>query len=356
MTGSRVSVGNQAQRRNAGSAEGAEGAATIQIEAWQPERPYLELFEGAPDEFDKRFLEAEGRHGGIPAFYLDTAEWLRKRGRTDDAIEMVLGALDLPSANEVTLGIVADRLERYGAIDRAIELRERQMALDPNRPQPRRLLALALARRAALQPGHARADLARAIHLLNEVAVEPLSGPWGGIELISLMEANALVPKLRRLGGKPDMDPRLIALLDVDLRVVIDWTTDATDLDLWVDEPDHERAIYNNPRTAIGGHLSRDMTQGYGPEEYFLHRAPAGTYTVQANVYAADRLDPNGPSLVTAHLIRDFGRPTQREQSVDIELTRDSKGSKMIGRIVVPPGKGGEVRPSQPPRSGADRE
>ena len=85
------------------------------------------------------------------------------------------------------------------------------------------------------------------------------------------------------------------------------------------------------------------MTQGYGPEEYLLHRAIAGTYTVQANVYAPDRLDPNGASVLTAHLFRNYGRPDQSEQAVDIELTRDDKGSKMIGRIVVP-GAGGTKR------------
>jgi hypothetical protein len=315
-------------------------APEIQIDAWQPDRPYLELYDGKPTAFDERFLEAERRHGGLPAFYLDTAEWLRKHGRAGEAAEMLLSALDLPSANEVTLGIVADRLERYGQIDRAVELRTRQAALDPDRPQPRRLLALALARRAALQAASrrdlARADLTRAIRLLGEIAVTPNDDRWDGIDMISLVEANALVPKLRALGGTPALDPRLIALLDADIRVVVDWSTDESDLDLWVDEPTGERSIYNNPVTAIGGHLSNDMTEGYGPEEYLLRRARAGTYTVQANVFAPDALDPNGASVLTAHLFRNFGRPNQQEQVVDVELTEDSKGSKLLGRIVVP--------------------
>lgn len=327
-----------------GGARDADDAGTrIEVDAWQPDRPYLELYDGAPAQFDARFLEAQARHGTLPAFYLDTAEWLRKHGRTAEASEMVLSAIELPTANEVTLGIVADRLERYGQIDRAIELRERQAVLDPDRPQPKRLLALALARRAALQPARARADLERAVQLLNQVAVTPLDPRWNGIDLIALVEANALLPKLRQLGGKVELDPRLIALMDVDIRIVVDWSTDASDLDLWVDEPNRERAIYNNQRTAIGGHLSDDMTQGYGPEEYLLHRAIAGIYTVQANVFAPDRLDPNGASVLSAHLFRNYGRPDQSEEAVDIELTRDEKGSKMIGRIEVP--KAAEKKP-----------
>ncbi|MBS0254148.1 MAG: hypothetical protein JSS36_02785 [Proteobacteria bacterium] len=320
-------------------AEGApapdQPAAHIAIDAWQPDRPYLELYDGKPADFDSRFLEAEARHGTLPIFYLDTAEWLRRHDRKAEAVEMALSALELPSANEVTLGIVADRLERYGAIDRAIELRERAAVLDPDRPQPRRLLALALARRAALSPAQARADLARAVALLYAIATTPQAPEWDGIELIALNEANALLPRLRQLGGKAEMDPRLIGLLDTDLRVVIDWTTDGSDMDLWVDQPDHERAIYSNPRTAIGGRLSHDMTRGYGPEEYLLRHAPPGSYAVQANVYAPDRLDPNGATILTAHLLHDFGRPNQREESIDVELKRDEKGAKPIGTITI---------------------
>ena len=317
------------------SSEEPAQTSTIQIDAWQPDRPYLELYDGRPADFDARFLEAQKKHGQLPIFYLDTAEWLRRHGRPAEAPEMVLFALDLPTANEVTLGIVADRLERYGEIDRAVELRERQMVLDPDRPQPRRLLALALARRAKLRPETARADLERAIGLLYAVATTPLDGPWDGIEMISLDEANALLPRLKELGGTVAMDPRLVKLLDVDVRVVIDWTTEGSDMDLWVDEPNGERAIYNNPRTVIGGHLSHDMTRGYGPEEYMLRRAPSGTYTVQANVFAPDRLDPNGATLLTAHVFRNYGRPDEHEESIDVEVKRDDTGAKKIGQIVV---------------------
>lgn len=311
-------------------------APSVQIDAWQPDRPYLELYDGKPADFAERFREAEARHGALPIFYLDTTAWLAKRGRVAEAGEMVLSALDLPTADDTTLGMVADRLERYGDWDRAVELRARQAALDPDRPQPRRLLALTLARRAAAHPAQAKADLTRAITLLYAIATSPQADQWDGIDLIALNEANAMLPRLRKLGGKVEMDPRLVMLLDVDVRAVIDWTTDASDMDLWVDEPTRERAIYNNNRTAIGGRLSHDMTRGYGPEEYMIHAAPPGTYTVQANVFAPDRIDPNGATILTAHLFRNFGRPNETVDSVDIELKRDEKGARMIGRIVVP--------------------
>lgn len=335
-----VTTGTRIRSYRGSSAAPMGKAGTIELDTWQPDRPYLKAFDADPAHFDAIFAREEKKSGTLPAFYLDTAEWLRKHGRTADAIEMVMAALELPAANEVTLGFVADRLERYGAIDRAVELRERHVALDPDRPQPKRFLALALAHRAQLKPAGARADLTRAIGLLRDVALTPWSGDWDGIELVSLVEANAMIPRLRALGGKPDLDPRLIQLLDTDLRVVVDWTTDDTDLDLWVDEPTGERSIYSNQLTAIGGQLSNDMTNGYGPEQYLLRRAPNGTYKVQANVYASDQLDPNGASVLTAHLFRNYGRPNQTEEIVDVELIRGEQGGgnsepRMIGRIVV---------------------
>jgi hypothetical protein len=76
------------------------------------------------------------------------------------------------------------------------------------------------------------------------------------------------------------------------------------------------------------------MTQGYGPEEYLLRRAPNGTFTVRAHVYSPDRINPNGASNVTVRLIRDYGRPTQSEQVIDVELLPEAGArERLIGRI-----------------------
>jgi len=64
------------------------------------------------------------------------------------------------------------------------------------------------------------------------------------------------------------------------------WDTDKTDIDLHVVEPSGNEVNYSNKRSIIGGHLSRDFTQGYGPEVYLLKDAPAGSYRVRAKYYA----------------------------------------------------------------------
>jgi uncharacterized protein YfaP (DUF2135 family) len=120
---------------------------------------------------------------------------------------------------------------------------------------------------------------------------------------------------------------------------VLEWNTDETDMDLWVDEPTGEQAIYSNPETAIGGRLSNDMTQGFGPEEYLLRRAPNGEFVLRVNVYAADALDPNGPSTVRVRLFRDWGRPSEKQEAFTIELKAEEDGAMKVGRFLIGRGK-----------------
>jgi hypothetical protein len=307
----------------------------VDMEEWDLDRPYLKALDAAAD-FERAFAAQEKEYGTLPVFYFDVAEWMRRHGRESGAEEMLLSALELPLTTASTAAMVAERLQRYGSVDRAVLMLERVVERVDFLPQPRRSLALALARRAALAGADARRDLERAVSLLNEVILTPWEGDFDGIELISLMEANALLPRLRASGGRPAaLDARLRALLDVDLRVVIEWNTEATDMDLWVDEPNGERAIYSNPRTAIGGRLSNDMTQGYGPEEYLLRRAARGEYQIRVNVYGTDQINPNGSTVVTARLYRNFGRQNQSEQTMELELKPGEKGEMLIGRFTV---------------------
>ena len=62
-----------------------------------------------------------------------------------------------------------------------------------------------------------------------------------------------------------------------DLAALIFWNTDGTDVDLHVIEPGGEECFYQHTQTASGGHISRDVTTGYGPEIYLLPQAPAGS-------------------------------------------------------------------------------
>ncbi|MDB5471927.1 MAG: hypothetical protein JWR84_3487 [Caulobacter sp.] len=309
----------------------------VEMEPWNPDRPYLKALDAAaPDRFESVLAAMEAEHAKSPAFYLDVAEWLFRKKRTDEAVQMALSALDMPQANDATLMVVGDRMMRYGQVDRALWLLDRLAYLTPDKPQPLRGLALALivqAEQAGTSDAVRAADYRRAAELLNKVIVTPWDGDYDGIELVSLMEFNRILPRLP--AGERLLDPRLVALLDVDLRVVLEWNTDDSDMDLWVLEPSGDTAIYSNPKTRIGGRLSNDMTSGYGPEEYLLRRAPRGEYQIKANVFAPDALDPNGATTVRARLYRNWGRPNESYEVLEIDLTPDTDDTRLIGKFKV---------------------
>jgi len=323
---------------------------TVEIAPWNPDRPYLTALDAAGSSgFWIEFRTQERMYGSLPAFYLDVGEYLFRQGRSAEAIRVALNALELPADDSSTMTILADRMMRYGDEPRAFWLYERVKLLEPDRPQPLRNLALALADRADKAASRRnsvterRRDYLRALELLNEVVTRTWNDSYDGIEMIALVEANRIIPRIVQLGvDELPIDDRLIASVDVDLRVVLEWDTDFTDIDLWIDEPGGERARFDHARTTMGGRLSNDMTQGYGPEEYLLRRAKGGTYAVRVNVFATDRLNPNGATNVRVHLYRAYNRPDQSVETLELELKRPPTGGDenpfLVGMFTVSPG------------------
>ncbi|MES2444593.1 MAG: VIT domain-containing protein [Pseudomonadota bacterium] len=287
------------------------------------DRPYITaLAAAAPAARLKVLGEQERTYGSVPSFYLDVAEWFRLKGDSATAALLLLSALELPLSDDETRQIVAFRLERDASHDRAVEIAEQlATANDRFRPQPARDLALALAARGRSRGTAGRADLERAFGLLTDAALNPASGDFDGFEVIALMEANTLIPAIEAAGGSWTLDRRLTGLLDTDVRIVIEWTADDADIDLWVDEPNGERVYYGDQQSSAGGQISNDMTDGYGPEEYAIRRARPGPYSVRINGYDADRLNPNGPGHVLIRLIRNFGRRSESQTMVDADLS-----------------------------------
>jgi hypothetical protein len=97
-----------------------------------------------------------------------------------------------------------------------------------------------------------------------------------------------------------------------DLRVTISWNTDATDVDLWVIEPDGTKCFYQHRQTKNGGELSDDQTQGYGPERYQVGKAQPGVYTVIVHYFRANPNLLGGETHVNVVVARQAGSPTEQ--------------------------------------------
>jgi tetratricopeptide (TPR) repeat protein len=312
------------------------GAPTIAIKPWDPETPYLAAMKtaGAQRAYASYLTERE-RYATSPSFYLDCAEYFLASGDRAIGLRVLTGILDLKLEDPRLLRVVAHRLQQLREFDHAIELFEQVLRLRPEEPQSLRDLALAFADRAdaareARRPlAEIAPDYLRALELLDELVLGEWDGRFPDIETVALMDANRLLAIMERDGipgvERVTLDPRLRHALDLDIRIVLTWDTDETDMDLWVTEPSGEKCDYAHPRTAIGGMISRDFTAGYGPEEYLLRRAYAGRYGVQANFFGSHAQSLIGPTTAQATVISDFGRPGETRRTLTLRLTDETE-------------------------------
>ena len=323
----------------------------ISIKEWDPKTPYMEELKGAtPQAAFGVYMENRREYGESPAFFLDCADYFTKIGQRDLALQVLSNIAEMELENPALLRVLGHRLAQLGHIDLAILTFEEVLRLRPEEPQSYRDLALVLAERAQgnavlatvkrFPPERARqlnesihSDYARSLELLAKVVMGHWDGRFTEIELIALEELNAILPRAQAAGVKEiPLDKRLVKLLDVDVRIVMTWHADDTDIDLWVIEPSGEKAFYAHNRTTIGGLVSQDFTGGYGPEEYMVRKAMPGVYKIQANYYGSRATRLLGAVTVQVDVFTDFGRQQQQRQSITLRL-KEAKETVDIGEI-----------------------
>jgi tetratricopeptide (TPR) repeat protein len=257
------------------------------------------------------YLDERGSYAGSTAFFLDAADMLFERGLEALGLRALSNLAEMDLENRHILRILGGRLMQAARPGLAIPVLRKVLELSPAEPQSWRDLGLAYA---------ADRQVQKAVDALYEVVVRPWHGRFPEIELITLAELNALVANA---GEKPDtsrIDPRLLRNLPLDLRVVLAWDADNTDIDLWVTDPNGEKAFYGNRLTYQGGRMSQDFTGGYGPEEFSLKKAKPGIYRIEAQFYGHRQQIVAGATTLQLKLQTGFGTPWQQNQLVTLRL------------------------------------
>ena len=227
----------------------------------------------------------------------------------------------------------------------------------PEEPQSHRDLALALSDRAdaladaaaatpAATAARIASDYGRSLDLLNQVIVRPV-GPVPG-DRVALPDGGQprICPAERMqrradLGDVPvPLDARLRKNLDCDVRVVMTWDADSTDVDLWVTEPSGEKCFYGHNRTVDRRPALPRLHRRLRPRGVLPAHLMPGKYAVQANFYGSRQQELTGPPTVQATVFTDFGRPNEKRQSLTLRLA-DAKEVVDIGGTPI------LVRPSQ---------
>lgn len=115
----------------------------------------------------------------------------------------------------------------------------------------------------------------------------------------------------------------------LDLKVILFWDTNHTDVDLWVTDPNKEKVYYAHKNSKIGGSLDIDITNGYGPETFTLPRAIPGQYLIQVQYYGGRK-----PTLAKIIVILYQGTSREKKYIFPALLTKKGAGIT-IGKFSV---------------------
>ncbi|MBX7185552.1 MAG: DUF2135 domain-containing protein [Vicinamibacteria bacterium] len=330
-------------RMSRSTASDADGPAIV-LKAWNPDTPYLRaITQAGRGKAYAEFLTQRVTHGESPAFFLDCADYFLKAGDRALAIRVLTDIAELRLEEPQLLRVVAHRLQQIEEFDLALVLFESVLRLRPEEPQSLRDVAGVLTERADLRPrplaanrASALSDYERALQLLQRVIMGTWDSRFDEIQVFAIEESNRILAKVQRDAGpgaiKNVMDPRLRLNFETDLRIVLTWDTDDTDMDLWVVEPSGEQAMYSNNLTTIGGMVSDDFTDGYGPEEYLIREGMPGVYRIKADYFGSRAQTLTGPTTLQATIFTDFGRPTEKRRSITIRLGQ-AKENLDIGEV-----------------------
>jgi len=300
--------------------EAGPAPATITLTPWAPDAPYARrLREAAPEAVYQRYLDERPDFTNSTAFFLDSADVLFAKGRPELALRVLSNLAEMDLENRHILRVLGYRLLQARQPALAIPVFKTVQRLSPNEPQSYRDLGLAMAEAGQWQDSAEQ---------LWQVVSRPWDGRFPDIDMTALAEMNAVIARAARSGPplKTDaFDKRLLRNLPLDLRITLAWDADNTDIDLWVIDPNGEKAFYGHRLSHQGGRVSRDVTGGYGPEEFALRVAKPGKYTVQAQFYGHRQQVVAPATTLMMRLTTGFGRADQKDEMATLRLAGQSE-------------------------------
>jgi hypothetical protein len=308
-----------------------QGRIAIALEQADPESGAARRIAAAPGpDMWAVYLEERREHARSIAFFLDAAEAFLARGRQAEGLRVLSNLAELDLHNRQVLRLLGYRLQQADATALAVAVFDQVRTLAPHEPQSFRDLGLALAAAHRAQG---------AVDALYAVATGRWDARFPDIDLIALVEMNAIADAARREGRALDtsgVDPRLLRSMPLDLRVVLAWDADNTDVDLHVIDPNGEEVYFGHPRSWQGGAITRDATAGYGPEEFALRVAKPGRYRIEAQFYGHRQQVLLSSTGLMLWLSSGWGTERQEDRRSTVRVQSRSGARIPIGTFEVP--------------------
>jgi len=298
-------------RKNAAQIAEFENLVTdkIELKGWNPKTPYLKILNRIKNTHEayQTYLELREKHQNSPSFYVDVADFFKEKNEEKIAVQILTNVAEIDLDNYELLKALAYKFEEYELYEFAIYTYKEILKLRPEDIQSYRDLALAYQ-----NVGKYQESFELLYKIVNgELLLKDEARRFSGIEIIALNEMNRLISL-----NADDLQINHI------VRVVIDWNHNDTDIDLWVTDPNNEKCFYSHKKTKIGGLMSDDMTQGFGPEQFILKEAIQGKYKINIKYFANSQLKISGPTFLKITIFKNYGSKNEIKESKLLRLTK----------------------------------
>ncbi|CAA9203411.1 hypothetical protein FLA105534_04617 [Flavobacterium bizetiae] len=267
----------------------------------------------------QKYLENRPKYEKQVTYYFDVSKLLFKKGDKTLSLKVLSTLAELDLENEELYKTISYLLKQRGNYEKELWITQKILEWRPFDPQSHRDYALALVDNKKPQEA-----LNVYKSMLYQEYTDEISVRDTGIEEILIMEINNILSQNKNVDASK-VDDRLKANLPVDIRIVINWNKDNTDIDLWVTDPRGEDCSYSHRSTEIGGRLSNDFTQGFGPEQFLLKKAIKGKYKIKTNFFGERQNILSGPTTVMAEVYLYYSDGRQERKIAVFQSQKENK-------------------------------
>ncbi|MFC4478480.1 VIT domain-containing protein [Flavobacterium chungangensis] len=282
---------------------------------------YMKDFQSlqSPELIYQKYLENRPKYEKQVTYYFDVSKLLFKKGDKALSLKVLSTLAELDLENEELYKTISYLLKQRGNYEKELWITQKILEWRPFDPQSHRDYALALV-------DNKKPQEALNIYkgMLYQEYTDEISVRDNGIEEILIMEINNILSQNKNVDASK-VDDRLKANLPVDIRIVINWNKDNTDIDLWVTDPRGEDCSYSHKSTEIGGRLSNDFTQGFGPEQFLLKKAIKGKYKIKTNFFGERQNILSGPTTVMAEVYLYYSDGRQERKIAVFQSQKENK-------------------------------
>jgi len=275
-----------------------------------------------------RYMELRPYYYSRPTYFFEVGSFLLKTGDRANALTILSNLAELENSSYELYKMLGYKLKEAGEYEGELSAFQKVMQLRPSDPQSYRDCALAYADLGKYQ---------QALDMLYEGMTKSYSremnNMYSGIEELFLTEINHLIALHKNKLNTKKIDKRLIAPMPSDIRVVMNWNMNNTDIDLWVTDPDGEKCYYDNSQTKMGGRISDDFTEGFGPEQFMLKKGIKGRYRIEIDYYSDTQVTLAGPTTIMAEIYLHYGTDKEERKIITLQIKKDKEGELFIGEV-----------------------